>query len=150
MTALAAHYTPDHEAFRDAFRRFMDKEIAPFHGWEEQGLWRARSGARPARKASVHDDARGIRRRRRRHALSVIQIEELGARGFTGIGFGLHSDIVAPYILHYGTEEQKKTYLPKLASGEMVGAIAMSEPGSRLRPAGRQDHRGRGRRQLTT
>jgi alkylation response protein AidB-like acyl-CoA dehydrogenase len=59
---------------------------------------------------------------------SAVQMEELARGGFTGIGFGLHSEIVAPYILHYGTEEQKRTYLPKLASGEMVGAIAMSEP----------------------
>ena len=59
---------------------------------------------------------------------SVIQMEELGRGGFTGIGFGLHSEIVAPYILHYGTEAQKTHYLPKLASGEMIGAIAMSEP----------------------
>jgi alkylation response protein AidB-like acyl-CoA dehydrogenase len=58
----------------------------------------------------------------------VVQREELARGGFSGIGFGLHSEIVAPYILHYGTEEQKKNYLPKLASGEMVGAIAMSEP----------------------
>ena len=48
--------------------------------------------------------------------------------GLSGIGYGLHSEIVAPYILHYGTEEQKQRYLPRLASGEMVGAIAMSEP----------------------
>ena len=59
---------------------------------------------------------------------SVVQMEELARGGWSGIGFGLHSEIVAPYILHYGTEEQKKKYLPKLASGEMVGAIAMSEP----------------------
>ena len=59
---------------------------------------------------------------------SVVQMEELARGGFSGIGYGLHSEIVAPYILHYGTEEQKKKYLPKLASGEMVGAIAMSEP----------------------
>jgi alkylation response protein AidB-like acyl-CoA dehydrogenase len=59
---------------------------------------------------------------------SVVQMEELARGGFSGIGFGLHSEIVAPYILHYGTEEQKQNYLPRLASGEMVGAIAMSEP----------------------
>jgi acyl-CoA dehydrogenase len=59
---------------------------------------------------------------------SVVQMEELSRAGFTGIGYGLHSEIVAPYLLHYGTEAQKQKYLPKLASGEMVGAIAMSEP----------------------
>ncbi|MBP6493883.1 MAG: acyl-CoA dehydrogenase family protein, partial [Rhodoferax sp.] len=59
---------------------------------------------------------------------SVIQMEELARAGASGIGYSLHSEIVAPYILHYGTEAQKKKYLPKLASGEMVGAIAMSEP----------------------
>ncbi|HOZ64911.1 MAG TPA: acyl-CoA dehydrogenase family protein, partial [Burkholderiaceae bacterium] len=59
---------------------------------------------------------------------SVIQMEELARAGVSGIGYSLHSEIVAPYILHYGTEVQKQKYLPKLASGEVVGAIAMSEP----------------------
>jgi acyl-CoA dehydrogenase len=59
---------------------------------------------------------------------SVIEMEELGRSGFTGIGYSLHSEIVAPYLLHYGTDAQKQKYLPKLASGEMVSAIAMSEP----------------------
>jgi acyl-CoA dehydrogenase len=59
---------------------------------------------------------------------SVVQMEELARGGFSGVGFGLHSEIVAPYLLHYGTEDQKQRYLPRLASGEMVGAIAMSEP----------------------
>ena len=55
-------------------------------------------------------------------------MEELARAGFSGIGYSLHSEIVAPYILHYGTPAQKARYLPKLASGEMIGAIAMSEP----------------------
>jgi acyl-CoA dehydrogenase len=59
---------------------------------------------------------------------SVVQMEEISRAGFSGIGFGLHSEIVAPYLLHYGTESQKRKFLPALASGEMVGAIAMSEP----------------------
>ena len=59
---------------------------------------------------------------------SVIQFEEIARAGFTGIGYSLHSEIVAPYILHYGTPEQKARYLPKMATGEMIGAIAMSEP----------------------
>ena len=59
---------------------------------------------------------------------SIIQMEELSAAGFSGIGYGLHSEIVAPYLMHYGTDAQKTKYLPKLATGEMVGAIAMTEP----------------------
>lgn len=55
-------------------------------------------------------------------------MEEPARAGTTGIGFGLHSEIVAPYILHYGTEAQKQKYLPLMASGAVVGAIAMSEP----------------------
>ena len=55
---------------------------------------------------------------------------EYSLAGFDTFGAPLHSGIVAPYILHYGTEEQKKRWLPKLATGELVGAIAMSEPGT--------------------
>ena len=55
-------------------------------------------------------------------------MEELGRSGFSGIGYSLHSEIVAPYLLHYGTDAQKKKFLPKFASGELVSAIAMSEP----------------------
>jgi alkylation response protein AidB-like acyl-CoA dehydrogenase len=59
---------------------------------------------------------------------SIIQMEELSAAGFSGIGYGLHTEIVAPYIQHYGTQAQKQRYLPAMARGEMVGAIAMTEP----------------------
>jgi acyl-CoA dehydrogenase len=57
-----------------------------------------------------------------------VQFEELTRAGCSGIGFSLHSEIVAPYLLRYGSEEQKQRWLPRLASGEVIGAIAMSEP----------------------
>src|SRR5262249_16114295 len=55
---------------------------------------------------------------------------ELSLAGFDSFGAPLHSGIVAPYILHYGTDEQKRRWLPKLVTGELVGALAMSEPGT--------------------
>ncbi|MCX7172185.1 MAG: acyl-CoA dehydrogenase family protein, partial [Proteobacteria bacterium] len=59
---------------------------------------------------------------------SIILMEEGARANATGLGFGLHSEIVAPYLLHYGNDHIKQTYLPKMASGEMIGAIAMTEP----------------------
>jgi len=123
-------FSPDHESFRDSFRRFMEKEIAPFHAeWEEQGyvareVW-SKAGENGFLCMTMPEAYGGSEADK---LYSVIQMEELARGGFTGIGFGLHSEIVAPYILHYGTPEQKARYLPKLATGEMVGAIAMSEP----------------------
>src|SRR5690554_7996504 len=61
---------------------------------------------------------------------SAIVIEELANVFASGPGFSLHSDIVAPYILHYGTEEQKQHWLPKMCTGEVITAIAMTEPGT--------------------
>jgi alkylation response protein AidB-like acyl-CoA dehydrogenase len=123
-------FSTDHEAFRDSFRRFVEKEITPFHeGWEEQGyvdreVWRAagENGFLCMTMPEEHGGAGADK------LYSVAQMEEIARAGVSGIGFGLHSEIVAPYILHYGTEAQKKKYLPLLATGEMVGAIAMSEP----------------------
>ncbi len=123
-------FSPEHEAFRDSFRRFMDKEIAPHHAaWEEQGyvdraVWN-KAGDNGFLCMTLPEGYGGSGADK---LYSVVQMEELSRAGFTGIGYGLHSEIVAPYILHYGTEAQKKKYLPKLVSGEMVGAIAMSEP----------------------
>ncbi len=123
-------FNSDHQAFADAFQRFVDKEIAPFHeAWEEQGyvdreVWR-QAGANGFLCPSMPEAYGGAGADR---LYSVVQMEALARGGFSGIGFGLHSEIVAPYILHYGTEAQKRKYLPRLASGEMVGAIAMSEP----------------------
>ena len=123
-------FSADHEGFRDSFRRFMDKEIAPFHSeWEEQGyvdreVWR-KAGANGYLCMTMPEAFGGSGADK---LYSVVQIEELSRGGWSGIGFGLHSEIVAPYILHYGSEEQKRNYLPRLASGKMIGAIAMSEP----------------------
>ena len=123
-------FTPDHDAFRDSFRRFMDKEIAPFHAdWEEQGyvdraVWH-KAGKNGFLCMTMPDEYGGAGGDK---LYSVVQMEELSRGGFSGIGYSLHSEIVAPYILHYGTQAQKKKYLPQLASGQMIGAIAMSEP----------------------
>jgi alkylation response protein AidB-like acyl-CoA dehydrogenase len=123
-------FNSDHEAFRDAFRKFCDKEIAPFHeAWEEQGyvdraVWQ-KAGDNGFLCMTMPEAYGGSGADK---LYSVVQMEELARGGYSGIGYSLHSEIVAPYILHYGTEAQKLKYLPKLASGEMVGAIAMSEP----------------------
>lgn len=123
-------FTEEHELFRNAVKDFFQKEIVPFHNqWEEdghisRGAW-VKTGeagflctAMPEKYGGSNSD----------FLYSVILMEELAKTGCTGPGFALHSDIVAPYILNYGTEEQKKKYLPKLASAEFIGAIAMSEP----------------------
>ncbi len=123
-------FNADHEAFRDSFRRFVEKEITPLHdSWEDQGyvdreVWRA-AGANGFLCMTMPEEYGGAGADR---LYSVAQMEEIARAGVSGIGFGLHSEIVAPYVLHYGTEAQKKHYLPLLATGEMVGAIAMSEP----------------------
>jgi acyl-CoA dehydrogenase len=123
-------FSTDHESFRDSFRRFMDAEIAPFHAaWEQQGyvdklVWR-KAGELGFLNMSMPSAYGGADADK---LFSVIQIEELSAAGFSGIGFGLHSEIVSPYILHYGTSAQKDKYMPLLSSGAMVGAIAMTEP----------------------
>ena len=123
-------FTPDHEAFRDSFRRFMEKEIAPFHAdWEEQGyvdraVWN-KAGLNGYLCMTMPEEYGGAGADK---LYSVVQMEELSRGGFSGIGYGLHNEIVAPYILRYGTEAQKKNYLPRFASGELIGAIAMSEP----------------------
>ena len=123
-------FSSDHEAFRDSFRRFIAREIAPYHAqWEEQGyvdraVWTkaAENGFLCVTTPEAYGGAGADK------LYSVVQFEEMHRAGFTGPGYSLHSEIVAPYILHYGTAEQKSRLLPKLVSGEMIGAIAMSEP----------------------
>lgn len=123
-------FSDDHKQFRDSFRKFLDKEVVPFHAeWEEQGyvdrrVW-TKAGEAGFLCPSMPEEYGGAGADR---LYSVVMMEEIARSNTTGIGFGLHSEIVAPYILHYGSEQQKKRFLPALARGEMVGAIAMSEP----------------------
>jgi acyl-CoA dehydrogenase len=123
-------FKSDHESFRDSFRRFVDKEIAPFHAaWEDQGyvdreVWR-KAGANGFLCMTMPEEYGGAGADK---LFSVAQMEELARAGASGIGYGLHSEIVAPYLLHYGTEAQKRKYLPPMATGDVVTAIAMSEP----------------------
>ncbi|MCC5809489.1 MAG: acyl-CoA dehydrogenase family protein [Ectothiorhodospiraceae bacterium] len=122
------------ELFRETLRRFLEKEIAPhYEQWERQGvfpreLWNT-LGENGFLCVDVPEEYGGFGGS---FGLSTVIIEEISRRGFGGLSTNLsvHSDIVAPYILHLGTEEQKRTWLPKMVTGEAVGAIGMSEPGA--------------------
>jgi alkylation response protein AidB-like acyl-CoA dehydrogenase len=125
-------FTEEHEMLREAARRFMETEVAPHNErWEEQGyvdreIWQ-KAGAAGFLCASMPEQYGGAGGDR---LYSVVLMEEQARVGCSGLGFGLHSEIVAPYIEHYGSEYLKSAYLPKMASGDMIGAIAMTEPGA--------------------
>lgn len=131
MTA-ASPYTAEHEAFRNQARRFVAREIAPNHGeWERAGVvpreaWE-KAGAAGLLCCGVPEEYGGPGGD---FGFSAVVIEELARAGATGPGFSVHSDIVAPYILRYGSEDQKREWLPRLASGAAIAAIAMTEPGA--------------------
>ncbi|WP_322045555.1 acyl-CoA dehydrogenase family protein [Paraburkholderia sp. J67] len=125
-------FREDHELFREQVRRFIESEIAPFHQqWEKDGIvpkavW-LRAGAEGLLCCTIPEEYGGGGGD---FGHAAVLIEELARVNASGIGFPLHSDIVAPYIYAYGTEEQKREWLPKLARGEHIGAIAMTEPGT--------------------
>jgi len=125
-------FSPEHETFRDSVRRFMESEVMPHEErWQEQGyvdraVWQ-KAGANGFLCPSMPEDYGGSGADK---LYSVILIEEQARANSSSLGFGLHSEIVAPYLLNYGNAHLKKNYLPKMAAGEMIGAIAMSEPGA--------------------
>ncbi|MGY2962233.1 alkylation response protein AidB-like acyl-CoA dehydrogenase [Pseudomonas sp. TE36184] len=125
-------FSPEHELFRQSVRTFLEKDAAPFHAqWEKQGyidraLWN-KAGEAGMLCSHLPEEYGGLGAD---FLYSAVVIEEISRLGLTGIGFSLHSDIVAPYILHYGSEALKHQYLPQLISGEKVTAIAMTEPGA--------------------
>ena len=123
-------YDSEHEIFRESFRRFLQTEVAPHHmRWEEAGqvdrdLW-LKAGEAGFLCTGIPEAYGGAGADFR---YSAVVSEELARQIFSGPGFRLHSDIAAPYILHYGDEAQKMRWLPELAAGKMIAAIAMTEP----------------------
>ena len=125
-------FTPAHETFRDSVRRFMDEEVKPNDDrWQEQGftdrdIW-LKAGANGFLCASMPEEYGGSGADK---LYSIVLIEEMARINCSSLGFGLHSEIVSPYLNRYGSDVLKKKYLPKMATGESIGAIAMSEPGA--------------------
>lgn len=125
-------YGEEHEEFRRSVSRFFAEEVMPFHDeWEKQQhvdreLWR-KAGANGLLCLTIPEcyGGAGVDR-----SFSAVVMEEQSYCGATGPGFAVHSDIVANYILNFGTEDQKQMWLPKMASGDAVGSIAMTEPGT--------------------
>ena len=123
-------YDEEHTMFRDSVRKFFDRELRPNHeAWEKEGIvprdfW-LRSGEQGLLCPQVPEEYGGPGGDYR--YLSVVN-EELGFAGASGPGFAVHSDICAGYILKYGSEDQKKEWLPKMVTGEAIAAIAMTEP----------------------
>jgi alkylation response protein AidB-like acyl-CoA dehydrogenase len=130
MTIERTVFADEHEQYRDTVRRFLEKEVAPFHAaWEDQGyvdreVW-LKAGENGLLCPTMPEQYGGSGADK---LYSVAMFEEIARQGYTGLGFGLHSEIVAPYILAYGTDAQKERLLPAMARGEIIGAIAMSEP----------------------
>ena len=125
-------FDEDHDMFRETCRQFFEQEVMPHHDqWEEDGqisreCW-LRAGELGMLGVMTPEEYGGLGLDCK---YSAIVWEEQSYTGCTGPGFALHSEIVIPYIYNYGTEEQKQRMLPKLVSGEWIGAIAMTEPGA--------------------
>jgi alkylation response protein AidB-like acyl-CoA dehydrogenase len=126
-------YEPVHDDFRELCRAFLTREAVPHHAaWEEAGLvdravWR-KAGAAGLLGLDVPEEYGGGGQRDFR--FNAVLVEEIIGAGCTGLGFGLHNDIVAPYLTELTTDEQRKRWLPGFCSGATVTAIAMSEPGA--------------------
>ncbi len=123
-------FSAGHALFRDQVQRFIASEITPQHAaWEKAGivprsLWleAGRRGLLCTGVPEAYGGAGGD------FLFGAIMIEEMARAGATGPTFYLHSDIVAPYLVHYGTEAQKRRWLPPMATGEVIVALGMTEP----------------------
>jgi len=126
-------FEPEHDAFRESVRAFCDKEIVPHHKeWEAAGivpreLW-LEAGKQGFLGFMVPEEYGGGGQRDFR--FNAVLIEELTRCGASGPGFGVHTDINSAYLLDLTSDEQKGRWLPGFASGELITAIAMTEPGA--------------------
>jgi alkylation response protein AidB-like acyl-CoA dehydrogenase len=125
-------FEPEHEQFRDSVRRFLEAEVAPYHAqWEKAGqvdrkVW-LKAGELGMLCPNVPEAYGGVGAGYLYHA---IVDEEMSRLGLSGPAFSLHSNIVVPYIINHGSEAQKQKYLPACVSGEIITAVAMTEPGA--------------------
>ena len=126
-------YEAEHDAFRSAVRAFAEKQIAPFHEeWEKAGIvdrsvW-LEAGKQGLLGTDVPEEYGGGGVKDFRY--NCVVSEEITRVGGSGVGFTLHNDVMAPYLLDLTTDEQKARWLPPFVTGEMITAIAMSEPGA--------------------
>jgi acyl-CoA dehydrogenase len=125
-------YDSDHDMFRDSLRKFIQAEGMPNHEqWEKDGMvsdeiW-LKAGEQGFLCPMVPEEYGGVGTD---FLYNCIVNEEIGRSGCTGLGWTLHNDITVPYIVRYGSEEQKQKYLPRCITGELITAIAMTEPGA--------------------
>lgn len=126
-------FAEEHRLFRDSFRHFVEKEIVPYNDqWEKDGivsrdLW-LKAGAQGFLGLNVPEEYGGAGVDDYRYS-AIISEESIRAGAMSaGLGIGLHNDIVIPYLLAYATPEQKQRWLPNMCAGEVITAIAMTEP----------------------
>ncbi|HPL65638.1 MAG TPA: acyl-CoA dehydrogenase family protein [Smithellaceae bacterium] len=123
-------YTAEHNIFRESLRKYLDKEIMPHvEEWEEAGIvprsaWKS-MGEQGFLCTDVPEEYGGAGGD---FLYSVIVCEELVKSNFSGLAASLHSDVCVPYISSFASEEQKRKYLPGCVSGDIITAIAMTEP----------------------
>ena len=126
-------FEPEHQLFRESYRKFLDQFVAPHHAqWEadnivDRGVW-LEAGKQGFLGTAVPEEYGGGGVVDFRY--NAIIAEETTRGGYSGIGFTLHNDVIAPYLLNLSNDEQKQRWLPGFVSGELITAIAMTEPGT--------------------
>jgi alkylation response protein AidB-like acyl-CoA dehydrogenase len=126
-------YTQEHEDFRSTVREFLEREVVPHHEqWEKDGqvsreVW-TKAGAQGLLCFDVDEEYGGAGVKDFRY--NMVVAEEISRVGASGLGFPVHTDVIVPYISSLGTDEQKRRWLPGVVSGELISAIAMTEPGA--------------------